>query len=238
MKKVIIVFFLMICFPMMKTAGQESNISIKTRIAYGAYDMEGLKELQKDLLGFYTRMNLPTRIVENFPPYWTYQVQLSGQVNPDFSLGLVGGIASTGGRIHYQDYSGEVVLDMLAARRALGLALEWNLSNRENIFQTSSTLQITGFRQHVDINETMSVGEQDFTDDAGMKSSGFGVELGVLSGPDWHHILIQGYTGLHISFSKSFKPEDETNDLTPLINRSTTLTWSGFRAGILIGYKF
>lgn len=82
----------------------------------GSYALKDLKELQEDFL-----YDIPARarIVNDFPPY--LYTRFSGHYELQrIGMGLSYGHYSTGSRIHYSDYSGEVSVKQLIRSNLLG----------------------------------------------------------------------------------------------------------------------
>lgn len=104
MKKYIIAtMFLLLCL------GANAQFNISYAVGYGGYKMNEMKQLLETAFNtVVTTMPVGTRIVDNFPPYITHNLDLSYKFNRH-ELGLKSSFLTTGGKIAYSDYSGKYV---------------------------------------------------------------------------------------------------------------------------------
>lgn len=106
-------------------------------IGYASYNQADLKEFQEDLL---TEYPVDAKITESFPPYWHYDGSFDYLLNNEFIVGLVATYGSSGGRTHYEDYSGEIRNDMLLNYVSIGAVLGIVLNPEESQWQLSLEL--------------------------------------------------------------------------------------------------
>lgn len=106
------------------------DVSIRAMLGYNFYSMQDLKDLQSDVLEELHKIGVSAKVFNNFPPYWAMQVQISQEIDQRHKIGIFWDYASTGSRIHYSDYSGEVKIDQIAYRHAGGLLFEENVKTK------------------------------------------------------------------------------------------------------------
>ncbi len=98
-----------------------AQIALHLRVGYGSYNMGDMKTLQHNILQGFPAEG---KITSAFPAYFYYEGGATFTLNQGF-LGLNLGYGSTGGRVMYSDYSGQIISDQLlhyyAATAALGL---------------------------------------------------------------------------------------------------------------------
>lgn len=88
----------------------QSSVMVSFHPIYGSYEMESMKDFQEELYTDALELDLPFKIVDNFPAYIGYELQI-GVDNDDLEYGLHLGGRSTGGRVSYSDYSGKYNID-------------------------------------------------------------------------------------------------------------------------------
>jgi hypothetical protein len=149
-----LLFFLLLTF--MTSLAYSQNLKFGTGITYGTYSMKGLKEFQRETLPALSFV--PVKIVESFPATIGYDIHFSFSKGK-FMLGGYYSFASTGGRIHYKDYSGEIKFDQIVSGKSVGASTVWkiNSANQYNI--------VVGFRTGITISNllidnTISVNDQ------------------------------------------------------------------------------
>src|SRR5688500_12260694 len=79
--------------------------SATLRMGYGTYTMNEMKSFQVDLQ---KQSEYPMRIIESFPAFVYYEGSLTFPLGNNFICAPNFSYGSTGGRIHYGDYSGEL----------------------------------------------------------------------------------------------------------------------------------
>ena len=117
---------MLLVFPLIAHA-QKWNIS--GEIFYGTFKMNSMKDLQEDMTLWYKNNNNPSKIVNNFPAYVGYNVLAGYSVSPRVDLGGRFQYTSTGGRIDYGDYSGQVRYDNLLRSNSIGIFTTIRLAN-------------------------------------------------------------------------------------------------------------
>ncbi len=90
-------------------------------------NMEQLKKMQKGLAeSIREETGIPVEVVNDFPSFYNFQVQFLVTTPELFSTGLYFDFYSTGGRIHYEDYSGQYGFDQTITQMTIGGIIEKN----------------------------------------------------------------------------------------------------------------
>lgn len=115
-------------------------LSFRAKVTYNSFDAYGLKEMQEEILDELRLKFIPVSTVESFPPYYGMQFQLFIPVKDSarLNVGTYFEEFSTGGRIHYKDYSGEIGVDQILSAKATGLILERVLDMKNNLAMSLS----------------------------------------------------------------------------------------------------
>jgi hypothetical protein len=127
MYKVISLFlFLILIFPSILLAGSR-GMSLRFKTSYNQYDLTGMKKLQRYAFDYYTSLNLPVKVVEEFPDYFglNFNIYIYPESLPP--VGFFIDYCSTGGRISVKDYSGEIKFDQIVSAISIGPFFEINL---------------------------------------------------------------------------------------------------------------
>jgi hypothetical protein len=96
----------------------EMNLELEYMLGIGFYDMEGLKYSTKTLHG---TLPFDSKLIDNFPSYYSHSFALSLPIKERGLLGLVFAYSSTGALISSKDYSGEYRYTSIASSRLYGL---------------------------------------------------------------------------------------------------------------------
>jgi hypothetical protein len=202
--------------------------------------MSDLKSVLDDLLADIAYTGVPAKITESYPAYWGYQlgVMVPIQNNDDHDLlaGAFFDYASTGGRVHYQDYSGEYRADQIADAVSPGGMGDYrkHVTGRIDIdFQISARVIFSKFSSSVLLRIDTTGVEQNL----GFHATSVGIEAGIV--PSYTFGALRA--GISLSYMGAFAASLESNDFPNafLINRQgkkMSIDWSGVKIGIVVGY--
>jgi hypothetical protein len=233
MKKIILVIFLAL----------SSNIFgqyVFLKGTYNFFNMGKMEDLQDQLMAPYKEINIPIEAVESFParPGWQIGFLYTLPHDSNVALGAFFDYASTGGRIHYQDYSGEVRADQILNAYSFGGILnirfmKWEFTRLDFILSArliSSSLKNKFFVQIGDQSQSL---ELDFG------STSFGLEPGANYSVFMNLFKINfGISYLLNIPADLVYSEDDNAYLTDQNGKKVSLDWGGLRLGISFGYGF
>jgi hypothetical protein len=220
----------------------QGNVSFFTLVSYNSFMMSDLRNEQEELQGEMALSNIPAKIVESFPPFYGFKggflISMQKGDTNTFSVGGVGEYTSTGGRVHYKDYSGEVRADEMASVVSIGGVI--NIKKKINeTFSVSYQMSIRYFYSSLRYSLLAQVGGSGTSEMLEFFSSSAGIEPAIL--PTWEILGTQ--FGLAVSYLVYFPTALKSENYSGryLINRSRNkvrIDWSGFRIGVLLGYSF
>lgn len=204
---------------------------------YGTYSMKGLKEFQQETL---PAINfVPVKIVESFPSGFGYDINLSYSKS-NFQLGGYYSFCSTGGRIHYRDYSGEIKFDQVVDGNSIGVSTMWkvNLSENYNLF--------LGFRSgltisNLNVNNSISLGNQTAENISYLFKS---INLNISPSIEYEYLINDFILFASLRYEanlakSSFNLNGDQNIFIELDNgENLKADWNGVRISIGIKYRF
>jgi hypothetical protein len=105
-----------------------SQLRIEAGYGFGTYSLKDLRDMNSEIL-----RNLPVegRITDDFPAQPYYNAGLLYQVTDIVSLGITGNYYTTGSRISYKDYSGELKIDNVLSSYSPGIAAGFKLVDKK-----------------------------------------------------------------------------------------------------------
>lgn len=216
---------------------QRNDNNIRIKLGYGSYDMGDIEYLQKILKDIYMQQQIPATIVDQFPSYWNFQLQYSRKINDSFNTMFFLGYSSTGGRLHYSDYSGEVKSDQIVAANFYGAGIEYYFNPLES-FRYFGAVQICLLYSSLELSYFFKV--YDTTDNLTTSFRSFGIGVEPLVGIEYglSPLLFRFEIGLLLSGQGTFY-FNEQNDVPLKINqKEISPNWTGYRAGLSVGYEF
>lgn len=214
----------------------QHSVTFFGTISYNTYAMGALEGIQNELLIDIRQNNIPADKTESFPPYFGYEfgflIPVIDTSNRTFSIGGFVEHGSTGGRIHYQDYSGELKVDQSAVETSIGTLVDYQTSISE-IFNFGLNFAVSYTLSSFSITSLLKVGDESQEDELSFSSASFSFEPGVGSSVD----LLGMQLGISLSYLIYIPSNLEFDQYSEayLINQSgdkVNINWSGFRLGL------
>lgn len=193
----------------------------------------------KDLKAFnnYYLKNLPVvaKITDDFPAQLSYNGSILYFISTQTYLGITGSFSTTGSRISYKDFSGELKYDNILTNFSPGIRVGFILINKKFRLTEENNLMlgITKLRMEESI-----LGVEEQTD---LSSKSIQIEPGVkLSYTFLEHVELGMKAGYLIDTGAkySLKSNKEATLQNPVTDENVKNNWSGIRLGIFIGYTF
>jgi hypothetical protein len=212
-----------------------SQWNISAGVNYGTFSMSKLKGFQKDIRN---DSNYPWVITEKFPSYIGTELKLMYSF-PRASIGALFSYNSTGGRIHYSDYSGAISSDQLLNNKSVAFIANLLVFEKKShrIYITLRTgLMFTALK----LENKLRIGNEETSDHANFHSFGALFSPGVgyrYSHGNW--FVFSELTGLvtPISSPLYLNGSDEAY-IVDSSNEPVKAQWDGGRLAIGIGYNF
>lgn len=235
-KKVLLIFLSCLLFSGITRA--QHFVTLRAKVTYNSFAADGLKEIQNQVAGELRDMDIPVSAVESFPPYFgmQFQVLIPVKDSSKLSFGVYYEQFSTGGRLHYKDYSGEVGFDQTLKANVAGLILEKNLDTKSDL-ALSLNLGLSLIWAKLDMKTFERIYDQ--KNEAPMSFSNF--TLGLLPGfvlsYNLYDTILSGSVSYQLCLPSSFyyngevvKKQKDGEPFTPGMN--------GIRLGFGLGYSF
>lgn len=214
----------------------QHSVTFFGTISYNTYSMSDLKGIQNELLNDIRELNIPADIVESFPSYPGYKfgflIPVIDTTDRTFSIGGYFEHGSTGGRIHYQDYSGELSADQLAVETSIGTMIDYEYHYNE-IFNIGLNFGVCYTLSSFSITSYLRVGDESQEEELGFSSYSFSFEPAIIpSAYLWGMKM-----GISLSYLIDIPSNLEFDQYSEayLTNQSgdkVTINWSGFRLGL------
>jgi hypothetical protein len=209
---------------------------------YNFFNMSDLKVLQNEVLDDFQVLNIHGEIVHSYPPYYGFEIGLLFPLSKDTkNKTFIGGqfaYTSTGGRIDYRDYTGELTIDQVAVLYSFGGALTIRQPISEIFFVDfgfSLKLLVSAFRN----STSLHIGEGKQLEELNFSSLSFAIEPKVVPSIKFNQFSL----GLAVSYSLAVpsRLEYENYDEAYLIHKNgekAEIDWGGLNYGIVIGVMF
>jgi hypothetical protein len=213
-----------------------SQVHASFSFGVAGFSMKEMKRYQPQI-----KMQLPVdaKIIESFPSYWSYEFSLTGEVNDWMRLGAITGYTSTGGRMHYADYSGEIACNQTTTAKMIGLQAEVLLNPNEGppvvfVCKTGATLGHYTFDMLVDINHNADSEHYKFVANNAFIESGLNIYKQII-----RNLSVTLYGGYNINVYKDKVKLTNNRDLYLLDQngKPVHLDWTGFRVSVGISAK-
>lgn len=217
------------------SAALGQSISMEGFVGYGTY---GMNDLKKVLQVHLEAVDLPVRITEDFPAYVNGGFQF-GFYHDDFETGLRFGHYSTGGRVHYRDYSGEYSFNVTINAYTSGVHTRMTFFENERIQLKGAVAGLACF-SYGKLENYMVVNGKKQSSVMEVASTSFVLEPSLVPTFKVSDMLYIGATlgvaldiggGLNVAGDRKAKLFDDNED--PI-----TSNWSGLRTAILLGINF
>jgi hypothetical protein len=207
-----------------------AQVEISAGMGAGWFGMHDLKDFQESLQHSYP---VDTKITEQFPVFFIYDVAIYGRVGGSNFVGFYYQYGSTGGRIHYQDFSGEITSDQLIHYNTLGLTLGGELSLAKN-FLLRVDLHPGATFSNLDFNEVVKVGNEVSRASFKFHSINATFQPTIELHKVWGQFATKVFAGFHLpAYSGKLKYEENKNSyLTGGGNDPIVADWTGLRLGL------
>jgi hypothetical protein len=208
---------------------RSQTFSLEVNPGVGTFAMPALKELVRAQ----NQDNIvPTRVVQNYPAFLVFDLKALYR-KENYWVGFDCKFMSSGARVSYRDYSGELRLDHVARAYAAGVCFKKPVWTKEKI-----SLLLTGdlvfVRSLVAITSYVAVYDHSESETLGITSIGIGAQPGV----DLRYRLGRFSVGINAGFfanrnaglhlqGNKYAVLTRTGKEEPL-----RTNWSGFRGGL------
>ena len=229
------VLIIVLFFVMLTISGFGQNTQLRFKAGFGTYSMSELKSLQRATLNNLTaNFDVPVTVVDNFPGQFQPQVQLVWPIGSDYHTGLIVDYASTGGRLHYSDYSGNIKVDHILSRYAVGWTIE-KVERRWQHATFSGFLGVLGMRSKMRIEGTVQLFDEVDEEKVNAVAYGIGILPGAALESQLGSLVIRIEIGGEYNFSADLHLVDDKNAKFRVGQDGIGAQWIGFRGGLTLG---
>lgn len=218
----ILVFFILI------SVNYSQSFSVRTKVGYGNYVMTEMKEYQESIWDDIEN----NKIVDNFPGYLNFQLEVGYYINNKFFVGVLGAFASTGGKKTVSDYSGSIEVIQKLKIIQLGLTVEGSIYNN-SLFSTYIGSHFLVGKTILSDSSAYFIGNSLRSNSMEYDGYSYSLEPFLSFGTQLYVFEIKIETGYN--FCKPinlFSTEFENWEF------EKTADWSGLRIGLLLEYSF
>ncbi|MDD5766122.1 MAG: hypothetical protein PHW79_07760 [Candidatus Marinimicrobia bacterium] len=213
-----------------------NSVILSGRITIDMVIMDDLKDFFKEYKSEYP---VPVKTTANFPPWFDYQVQIIKlQINQDIRIGPFIEYASTGSRLHYKDYSGEIRTDFLVNHIGGGIMLDVATSHRKKIVPVVYT-GISYHKTHAKMTESIRIYDEEEKQSINLTSTNIIIDQGVGFEMTYKYFIFAPYIGYQIQIDE--KPLHLKGNPKAQFGTEDTdavgVNWTGLRFGIQVGLR-
>jgi hypothetical protein len=225
MKKTIL--FLAILFP--GYCFSQLHLSFSSGLA--GFEMQDMKKHQLEIKA---QFPADVKIIESFPSFWFYEFSITGDITSMIRIGSAVGFTSTGGRMHYKDYSGKIESNQNISSVTFAVQSEVLLNVNEK-WPVYFVGKVGAAFARYDLDLILEVNDVNDSDNLKLNSTNIFVTPGLsmykrIVGPLSANLM----AGYEVDVSKGKQKLAENNNLFLLDDsgNEVNLDWSGFRVAV------
>jgi hypothetical protein len=203
------------------------QLIISANTGQGSYSMGDMKSLQNQIASAYPVI---PHTGPSFPSYWFYDVNLKQRFKNNFLFGASFSSGSTGGRVYYSDYSGEIGSEQMLSFQSyqLTLGFQKRFFGGHLILEGDLRPGITA----TDLNWKSYINVGTYSEDTKeFKSQNFVVQPTFTVGGRFGIIGVQGFTGYNLTVVSGQLNEVGNPNYLTINNQKLHADWSGLRMG-------
>lgn len=220
-------FFIFMIIPILVMS---QNSSLLFRVGVATFNMKTQKEFQK---GFMQSTDLPLKPVHTFPAYLTFGGEVAFKTFDQSAMGLWIDYTSTGGTLHYKDYSGYARMDQLMKCLQPGFFYQRQI-NTSSMWPFFITSHFSVVFSRETIRTELVVGATQAVEQIALKSVNFGFRPGVMLQRKFDKFVAQANLGYELHSNGQLKTDDDTVLTTP-DGKDLAVQWGGLRFGVGFG---
>ena len=208
-----------------------SQIIIEANYGYGLYSLKDLKDMNSEVL-----KNLPVegKITDDFPDQPYYGIGIYYQTSELIALGITGFYNTTGSRISYKDFSGELKIDNILTSYSPGISIRFKLlDKRLKLFEEN---RISYSFSKLKMQEEVLNSTEEMT----FKSSGLQFEPRFRLSYNISELELGLNAGYLIDFPGKNRLVGDKDAILQYTNSGDEIktNWSGLRFAMSLGYNF
>lgn len=215
------------------------RISIRFQAGYNLYKMDQLQNFQKGFTAeIRNEVGIPVKIVEDFPAFYNFQAQILIHQTPRLYMGVFYDYSSTGGRIHYKDYSGEFGFDQIITQSTLGILAERNLLSAAQRNSVYTILKGFIILSNLENDEYLSVAGLNDRQKLNFEAIALGLEPALQYALNFGLYSIGLEVGYKIVLPGNFHSKNEDEAFIQYNNKDIHPQWSGLNISFSFEFRF
>lgn len=229
-------------FSIYNTAYSQFARSVCVKGGYNFFSMSDLKNFQHGLQDDLIQQGIGAKITDSYPGHYGFQaglqIPLALLSAKEIRIGGFIDFTSTGGRVHYSDYSGEIKIDQKATAISLGATISFSAYTKD-IFQLYFDLNARIIFSKFKNEFSSRLFDETETQTLDFSSVSFGFEPTLVPSINVYPFNF----GLSFSYmlalptTLQFSEYDDAN-LLDKNGDEVTIDWSGFKLGLVAKYLF
>lgn len=233
MKVKLVACFVLSCIAF---ASAQNNV-VLFRTGIGTYSMKSQKSFQRE---FRTQSGIPMKNVHDFPPYLTFGFSAGIRTSAASTLGVWMDYCSTGGRLHYKDYSGMARFDQLLKAYQFGVYYQVQINKSRN-WPLFATIHNSLIATRLTMTSELVLGKQSQSESLSLRSLNFSFRPGIALQKKVKVFVFQASAGFDIEAHGKMRENKKDRWFETSNGKALTAQWDGLRlslgAGLIIGSK-
>jgi hypothetical protein len=213
-----------------------SDLEFRAHMGRGGFAMSDIHKLQNSVLGEYHELSIDAKITSGFPDYYYTRIDAINTFGQGYTWGLTWLHMETGGRIHYEDYSGEIRSDQFLSSNGLGLYNSWILKGPLKL-NIKFNFPIYALWSKILLEDKTRIYTEETGSSIELVAKGLGFDPGLSFSHSFSRFQVSLEGGYHLTLSEAFHLKENSDAILRLHGRKVAPNWSGFRVGISLGYK-
>lgn len=212
----------------------QTTLSIST--GHGSYLMSDMKVFQKQIDHDFP---VNARITESFPAFVFFQASVVMQPKDPFFFKAVSiAFGSTGGRVHYSDYSGAIGFDQLLNFISASGFVGGTLAFEEKYLFVQAGLKPGIVMSGLNMKFYQQMGDEESRESYKFTSLNLTAEPTILLTKEFGRVGVHAFAGYNITVvsGKLFSKENEGAFLIGSDNKPLKADWTGYRFGVGLDY--
>lgn len=203
------------------------------RLGYGTFQMSLMKEFQQRII-YETQVN--ALATDSFSPYFQYGLGISTDLTELTRVGTFIERGSTGGRVAYEDYSGEIRVDNLVNYTAFGFLINTRKPLGNSGISVMGGIEVNGFLSRLRMLSYSRIYDTRDSSESDFNSFGFGVKPYIGLQRPFFNMPVELSAGYLAGMNGPFHLPGQQDSYLTLNNSDKKLKpdWNGLRINLTI----
>ncbi|WP_299762572.1 hypothetical protein [uncultured Pontibacter sp.] len=215
------------------TAAAQSKIYLEPRLGFGTFRMSSLKELQQTVI---SNSGVSSKAVDTYNPYIQFGLGVVKEMDENTAIGLLLERGSTGGRVAYEDYSGELLFDTPVHYNAIGAMIYTHNAIATSNLEFVAGVELNVFLSQLKTETYARLYDATETDEDKFNSKGIGLKPYMGLQYPAFNLPLKLTVGYMASASQAFHVPGEKKQYLVRNSNSDKLEpgWSGLRLNLTV----